>query len=361
MDFYINDKNFKGDIDLSDNIKIKSLNKTYEVFYENKTLSEIIYEHYSKDDFIIVDRNVYNLDPCTFKLLLESTFIFDATEYNKNIENVLILSDLLLKNNFTRKNKLIVIGGGITQEIGGFCAHIFKRGIQWIFIPTTVLSMTDSAIGSKVSINRNSKNMLGVFSSPNKVIISDYFLNSLSKNDIISGIGESLKLCLIGGEIMFQLFKENLKKNNYVNIIKLSSLVKKIIIEYDEFENCERKILNYGHSIGHALESTSNYIIPHGIGVLIGMYVKNILFYGNKYEEINKLILELIDKNYFNINFNYTNFFKHLLSDKKNEGDNICFILLDDIGKSRIVYKKQEEFDIKLKEILKELFFKFES
>jgi len=358
MDFYINDKNFKEEIDLSDNIKIKSFNKTYEVFYENKNLEEIVLDHYVKDDFIIIDRNVYHLSPKTFEYILENILIFDALEDNKNIENVLILTDILLNKNFTKKNKLIVIGGGITQEIGGFCAHIFKRGIQWIFVPTTVLSMTDSAIGSKVSINRHSKNMLGVFSSPNKIIISDYFLNSLSKNDIISGIGESLKLCLIGGNETFQLFKEHLLKKDYLTIIKLSSLVKKVIIEYDEFEKCERKVLNYGHSIGHSLESTTKYFIPHGIAVMIGMYVKNILFYGDKYEEINQIILELVDKNYFNIDFDYNEFLVHLSSDKKNEGDNICFILLEEIGKTIIVYKKKEEFDVKLKEILKDLFFR---
>jgi len=358
MDFYINDKNFKEEIDLSDNIKIKSFNKTYEVFYENKTLEEIVFDHYSKDDFIIIDRNVYHLSPKIFESIFENILLFDALEDNKNIENVLILTDILLNKHFTKKNKLIVIGGGITQEIGGFCAHIFKRGIQWIFVPTTVLSMTDSAIGSKVSINRNSKNMLGVFSSPNKIIISDYFLNSLSKNDIISGIGESLKLSLIGGNETFQLFKEHLLKKDYLTIIKLSSLVKKVIIEYDEFEKCERKVLNYGHSIGHALESTTKYFIPHGIGVMIGMYVKNVLFYGEKYEEINQLILDLVDKNYFNIDFDYNEFLLHLSSDKKNEADNICFILLEEIGKTVIVYKKKEEFDVKLKEILKDLFFK---
>jgi 3-dehydroquinate synthase len=358
MNFYINNKSFSGEIDLSDSIKIKSFNKIYEVFYENKTLEEIVLDHYVKDDFIIIDRNVYHLSTNIFESLLYNLFIFDALEENKNIENVLILTDLLLKKNFTKKNKLIVIGGGITQEIGGFCAHILKRGIPWLFVPTTVLSMTDSAIGSKVSINRNSKNMLGVFSSPNKIIISDYFLASLSENDILSGVGEALKLSLIGGETTFELFKESLKKKDYMNIIKLASLVKKVIIEYDEFEKCERKVLNYGHSIGHAIESTTKYFIPHGTAVMIGMYVKNILFYGDKYKEINQLILDLVDKNYFDVDFDYEEFLSHLSNDKKNEADNICFILLEEIGKTIIVYKKKEEFTVRLKEILKGLFFK---
>ena len=179
----------------------------------------------------------------------------------------------------SKKNKLIVIGGGITQDVGGFAAAIYKRGINWIFIPTTILSMTDSCIGSKVSINRGSKNMLGLFGAPNKIFISDYFLNSLSKHDITSGIGEALKLSLIGGIQSYKYFLDQYNKKNYINIIKISSLIKKQLIEYDEFDENERRVLNYGHTIGHAIESVSNYFIPHGIAVLIGMYVINMLFY----------------------------------------------------------------------------------
>jgi 3-dehydroquinate synthase len=299
------------------------------------------------------------LDSQAFKNILSNTYIFDAIEENKNIENVLILVDILLEKKFTKKNKVIIIGGGITQEIGGFCCGIFKRGINWIFVPTTVLSMTDSSIGSKISINRNSKNMLGMFSSPNKIIISDYFLNSLSQNDILSGVGESLKLCLIGGPTTFKLFLDNYNEKNYINLIKLASMVKKIIIEYDEFEKQERKVLNYGHTIGHAIESTTNYFIPHGIAVLIGMYVKNVLFFGNKYVEINNLILSMIDTKYFQTPFQYNFFVDHLLNDKKNDGDNICFILLNDIGRTVIVYKKLAEFEKKMINIFKTLFTNF--
>ena len=219
--------------------------------------------------------------------------------------------------------------------------------------------MTDSSIGSKISINRNSKNMLGMFLSPNKIIISDYFINSLSQNDILSGLGESLKLCLIGGKTTYQLFIDNYNEKKIINLVKLASIVKKVIIEYDEFEKLERKVLNYGHSVGHSIESTSNYYIPHGIAVLIGMYVKNILFFDNKYEEINKLMLSMIDTKYFQISFSYKIFIDHLLDDKKNHGDNICFILLNDIGNTVIIYKKLHEFEEKMKDIFKTLFINF--
>ena len=356
MDFYINGNHFSGELDLSDILKIKSLSKNYEVEYSNNNLEQLISKIYKDNDFIIIDRNVYNLDQSIFQNIYDNILIYDAVEDNKNIENVLILIDILLEKKITKKNKLIVVGGGITQEIGGFAATIYKRGIDWILIPTTILSMTDSCIGSKVSINRKSKNMLGLFSAPNNIYISDYFINSLPPDDIISGIGEALKLSLIGGIKTFEYFKDKLQEKDYINIIKMASLVKREIIEYDEFEKDERKVLNYGHTIGHSLEATTNFFIPHGIAITIGMYIKNKLFYDDKYEDINNLILDLVNPKFFDIDLDYNEFIKHVSLDKKNNGDNICFILLDDIGKSIFIYKKKEEIEFKLKFILKTLF-----
>ena len=356
MKFFVNEKEFDVVLDLSDSINIKSAHKDYKVIYNSKNLDTLITEIYKNGDFIFIDRNVYNLSPLIFNNLLNNILIFDAIEDNKNIENVLILIDILLEKKFTKNNKILVVGGGITQEIGGFASAIYKRGLNWILIPTTILCMTDSCIGSKVSINRKSKNMIGLFVAPNEIYISDYFLNSLSSDDIISGLGEALKLSLIGGNETYSYFKKQLSEKNYMNIIKIASLVKKEIIEFDEFENHERKVLNYGHTIGHALESTSKYFIPHGIAIMIGMYIKNELFYEGKYKEINNIILELVNKHFFEIEFNYNEFINHVLLDKKNKGDNIFFILLDDIGKTIFIYKKKEEIDTKIKIILKSLF-----
>jgi 3-dehydroquinate synthase len=338
MEFEVDDHKFIGEIDLSDNIKIKSSIKNYDVFYSSKNLDTLINETYEVNDFIFIDRNVYNLSPSTFKSF-KNILIFDAIEANKVIESVLELIDQLYNIKFTKQNKLIIIGGGITQDVGGFAAAIYKRGITWIYIPTTILSMTDSCIGSKVNINRVSKNILGMFNAPDTIYISDYFLNSLTNDDIISGIGEALKLSLIGGEVTYKLFMDKFKIKDYVSIIKIASLVKRHVIEFDEFEIHSRKVLNYGHTIGHAIEGTTNYFIPHGIAVLIGMLIENILLYGDKYGYINNFILELIDPKFFNIEFNYSEFIKHILSDKKNKGNEICFILLDEIGQSKIIYK----------------------
>jgi 3-dehydroquinate synthase len=178
-------------------------------------------------------------------------------------------------------------------------------------------------------------------------------------HSLVDQYGIHASSCLIGGENTYKLFLDNYSEKNYINLIKLASMVKKVIIEYDEFEKEERKVLNYGHTIGHALESTTNYFIPHGIAVLIGMYVKNVLFFENKYDEINDLILSMIDTKYFQTSFSYKTFIEHLLNDKKNDGDNICFILLNDIGNTVIVYKKLPEFEEKMMNILKTLFTNF--
>jgi 3-dehydroquinate synthase len=354
MEFQVDDHKFSGEIDLSDNIKIKSSIKNYGVFYSSKNLDTLINETYEVNDFIFIDRNVYNLSPSTFKTL-KNILIFDAIETNKVIESVLELIDQLYNIKFTKQNKLIIIGGGITQDVGGFAAAIYKRGITWIYIPTTILSMTDSCIGSKVNINRVSKNILGMFNAPDTIYISDYFLNSLTNDDIISGIGEALKLSLIGGEVTYKLFMDKFKIKDYVSIIKIASLVKRQVIEFDEFEIHSRKVLNYGHTIGHAIEGTTNYFIPHGIAVLIGMLIENILLYGDKYDYINNFILELIDPKFFNIEFNYSEFIKHILSDKKNRGNEICFILLDAIGQTKIIYKNINNVE----RLMSDIFVKF--
>ena len=364
MEFKVNETSFSGMIDNNDKVDIKSYNKIYNIVYNQTILSKIVQDEYNLNDFIVIDRNVYNLDKsCLQNIDSKYFFIFDAIENNKTIESVLKIIDLLFLVNFNKKNKLLVIGGGITQDVGGFVSGIYKRGIKWTLVPTTILSMTDSCIGGKVGVNRVSKNMLGLFCAPNKVIISDYFIHSLKNEDIISGIGEALKLSLIGGETSYQYFKDNYNENtiDYINLIKMSTSVKKLIIELDELETNERRVLNYGHTFGHALESASNYFIPHGIAVIFGMYIINKLFYQDKYFDLNNYMISIIPDKFKKIEMSYELFINSVLNDKKNDGDNVCFILLDEIGNSKFVFKKITEINNELKNIFNELFIAFDS
>lgn len=359
MEFSVNDTVFSGGIDTNNITTIKSYNKNYDVIYNKNTLLEIISENYNNNDFIIIDRNVFQLDINSLNNIDQNyVYIFDATEETKTIESVLNIIESLFKVKFNKKNKLLVIGGGITQDVGGFVAAIYKRGLKWTLVPTTLLSMTDSCIGGKVGVNRISKNMLALFCAPNKVIVSDFFVKSLKHDDIISGVGEALKLSLIGGENSYANFLKNYNETdkNYINLIKMSTSVKKLIIELDELETNERRVLNYGHTFGHALESASNYFIPHGIAVIFGMFIINKLFYKEKYQDLNNYMLEIIPDKFKTIQISYDIFIQSLLNDKKNDGDNICFILLDEIGTSIFIFKKLDEINNDLKQIFSELF-----
>lgn len=325
--FYVSNTEFILE-DYNKNIfNIKSYDKIYTAIINSYNLNTLISDNYNDGDFIICDD--YFIDKINFDKNL--IYFIHAVEDNKNINTVLQIIDKLYFNKFNKSNKLIVIGGGIIQDIGGFVAGIFKRGISWIYIPTTLLAMTDSCIGGKVGINHHSKNMLGMFVSPTKVLISDYFLTSLHEDMIISGLGESLKLAIIGGETETNNFLELYKKKDYLTIIKQSLVIKKAIIEYDELEKNERRVLNYGHTIGHAIEAATNFFIPHGIGVLFGMYFINKLFEIKNFENINEFILNMIPKKYL-LKFDNQQIITHIKNDKKNLGNNICFIVPENFG-----------------------------
>ena len=182
----------------------------------DKAVVIFIKDRVEKGEYKPVIDSYYKLDQ-----IIEAYKQVETWQKTGNV--VLKIVDLLFEVKFNKKNKLLVIGGGITQDVGGFIAAIYKRGLKWILVPTTLLSMTDSCIGGKVCINRVSKNMLGLFCAPNKVIVSDYFIKSLKHDDIISGVGEALKLSLIGGNNTYVNFLENYNetKIDYIRLLKL--------------------------------------------------------------------------------------------------------------------------------------------
>ena len=344
--FFINGKEFKIEHYDKNEFEIKSYNKTYTATINKNTLNDIVNSLFELGDYIILDDHFKN------HLNEHEPFIYyvNATEQNKTIHSVLDVIEFLYKKKICKPNKLIVIGGGITQDIGGFVAGVFKRGINWVYIPTTFLAMTDSCIGGKVGVNHISKNMLGMFCSPNNVVISEYFLNTLSNDMIISGLGESLKLSIIAGKNEVDDFFKLYNQQNYLSIIKQSLVIKKSIIEYDELEKCERQVLNYGHTFGHAIESSTNYFVPHGIAVLFGMYYINTIFKIDALNQVNDSILDMIPTKY-HIHFNANSIIEHLKNDKKNKGNNICFIVPNDFGNFVIKYVNLADIEENIKKL----------
>ena len=303
--FKIDKKNFTLQNNFKNNFIVKSNLKDYKILWKNESIKKTINPLFkdSKNLFLI-DKKVYNL---YFKnLSKKNIFLMDAKESLKNVNQAIKFTDFLIDKKATKQTKIIIIGGGIIQDVGAFACAMFKRGLPWVLVPTTLLSITDSCIGAKTGLNYGStKNIHALFSAPTEVIINLEFLSTLKKEDIISGIGESLKLCIIGGQNSLSVFNDNIKnslENNLSSSLKKiiirSLYIKKAIIEYDEFEFNHRRSLNYGHSIGHAIEIMSNYKIPHGISIIFGILIENQISV-NKFGMKNKdakYILDLVNK-----------------------------------------------------------------
>ena len=277
-------------------------------------------------------------------------FWIRATEANKNQKNINDILEILLNKNFSRKDCLISIGGGITGDMGGFAASIFKRGLTFVNLPTTLLSQVDSSVGGKTGINsKHGKNLIGSFYQP-KIVISDIdFLKTLPKRELICGYGEILKHSLISSKIFYRFLEKNITdilnlKSPYIEKAILESCkIKKLIVEKDEKENEKRKILNFGHTFAHAYEASLGYSqkLNHGEAVLLGM--KSALRFSLKEKMISKKEYQLILKHYENMKLpskirkyfsikDVNKILSFMIKDKKNNSNKINLILLQKIG-----------------------------
>ena len=265
------------------------------------------------------------------------------------------ITNLLSKNNFSRNDCIIALGGGVVGDLSGYAASIYKRGIRFVQVPTTLLSQVDSAVGGKTAINNSyGKNIIGTFYQPNFVLIDTETLNSLPKREIYSGFAEILKYSLILDKKFFNWLKKNgsiILRNKSKSIVSIaiykSCMLKSKIVKKDEFENNYRALLNFGHTFAHAIETATNYSkkIIHGEAVLIGMMLASRLSFNLGYLKNHdfKLIKNIYEK--LNLNFKYkkfvtirnmNNIFKIMLNDKKSIGDKTKVILLKKIGQSFI-------------------------
>jgi 3-dehydroquinate synthase len=274
--------------------------------------------------------------------LYVKTFTFDAGEANKNLATCSLIWHWMTEAGFDRKALIINLGGGVTGDMGGFCAATYKRGIRFINIPTTLLSQVDASVGGKLGIDFNGfKNHIGVFSQPEAVIISELFLGTLPESELRSGYAEVIKHGLIRSSNYFHCLKaEGWKDQSWRDIIEKSVSIKKEVVEKDPKESGMRKILNFGHTIGHAFESyyldTSNHLL-HGEAIAIGMICETYLSHkklGLSLLEMEQII-QMLKSVFGKIDFHEEDFpaiIELCNQDKKNEGKSINFSLLKHIG-----------------------------
>jgi 3-dehydroquinate synthase len=231
----------------------------------------------------LVDANVARLygDRLSPVFKHPHTLIIEATEDNKSVERVIPVIERLVANKIRRDHVLVAIGGGIIQDITCFIASTLMRGVAWKFVPTTLLAQADSCIGSKSSINLGAtKNILGTFNPPKEIFVCTAFLDTLEEKDLHSGIGELLKVHAIEGAAAFDRLAADydaLLDDRAVLLayVRDALLIKQRFIEVDEFDKGVRNIFNYGHSFGHAIESATDFGVPHGIAVTMGMDIAN--------------------------------------------------------------------------------------
>jgi len=345
-------------------MEIQSHKGTYSVEFDDDCI-----EHFGEWNFetthFIVDKKVAHLHHEQLEPILKNTscLLLDASESNKSLEKLPDYIEFLVEKKIRRNHTLVVVGGGIMQDITSFLSATLLRGVSWYFYPTTLLSQADSCIGSKSSINcRGVKNILGTFSPPRRIYLSTNFLKTLELNDLKSGIGEMLKVHAIAGQQDFKSIS-----TDYVDLLSDSKLMLKVIrrsleikkeyIEKDEFDQGARLIFNYGHSFGHAIESATNFTIPHGIAVSIGCDMANYCAaqLGISSERIWKSMSTTFKANYHDykmIDIPFDLFLSALGKDKKNDDNNSFTLILP--NKEGKIFKSTYTNNQKLRIIFKE-------
>lgn len=257
---------------MSEIFSIHSSIKSYQVELAKGGASEVLQTY---PELVVVDEKVKTLwSTLPFTNPIEVEAIEDNKTMNKSAE---IIESLRLQG-ATRKDTLLAIGGGIIQDVSTLSASLYMRGINWVYMPTTLLGMVDSCIGGKSSINVGQyKNIAGNFYPPSRIVVDTDFCRTLEEQQLVEGLCEAVKICYAHSEEKLDQYLElidaklSMQHLPFEKIVKLSLLTKKEFIEEDEFDEGIRLLLNFGHTFGHALEGASQFAIRHGVAVGLGM------------------------------------------------------------------------------------------
>lgn len=330
------------------NISVKTSTLTYEILIKKGILDEA-YKHLNLNNktLIVSDDGVPSTYIETLKkqCLNPYVYVIKQGEASKNIENYQNIIAFMIENSFSRKDVVIALGGGVVGDLSGFVASTYMRGIKFYNIPTTLLSQVDSSIGGKTAIDFNGyKNIIGAFYPPHKVLIDSETLLTLDKRQLNSGLVESIKMAMSHNETLFDLIANSTNINEDIDeIIYQSLLIKKQVVEEDEKEIGLRKVLNLGHTIGHAIESYYNYELLHGECVGLGMlYVTS--------NEVKEKLVKVLDKYELKTTVSYDKdkLIGYIVHDKKANNNFVEIVKVNKIGTFEIENVEIE----KIKEML---------
>ena len=345
-------------------ILLKVKNTKVPILIGKDILKKIKYKEYiqNKDIVIITNKTVAKLYLAKIKYSLKGfkveNYILPDGERFKNINELKKIHDFLINKNFDRQLTIIALGGGVIGDLAGFAADTFLRGVDLIHIPTTLLAQVDSSIGGKTGVNHeNGKNLIGSFKHPNAVIIDVSLLSTLPERQFISGLAEVIKYGIIGNKSFLNWLNKNTdnilrhKSQELLKMVSVSVREKINIVQKDEKEKDIRVFLNFGHTLGHAIEASQNYKgMLHGEAVGIGMVFASAISVEKSTLTIDdfNLIAETIQNLKLPVNIpakiRTRDIMKHLSFDKKRKSGKNNFVLLRSIGKCFLTNKINQSF-----------------
>lgn len=337
-------------------IKIKPQEKSYPIIIENEAITDLREKVFANLEsyLVVISAKVEKLYGRKLNIPKERKFILKDGEKEKNFKNYKKILEYALKLKLTRKSTIVAIGGGVVGDLAGFCASTYMRGIDFIQVPTTLLACVDSSVGGKTAIDTSfGKNLIGTFYQPKAVYINPRFLKTLDERQFKTGLGEVIKYSFIEKSCMCEeemnlanfLSTEDIHdEKNLAKLIEICIKLKKSVVEKDEKESGLRKILNFGHTYGHAIEKITNYKkFTHGEAVVEGMrFAFELALKRNLIEKNYKFLADDVIKK-FNFpkipQYKREKMIELMLMDKKSDGKTITFILPTD-------YATVEAFDL---------------
>jgi 3-dehydroquinate synthase len=294
------------------------------------------------------------------------TIMVPDSENAKSLEVAEKIYTELLENGFERKDAVVAFGGGVVGDLTGFIAATYQRGIPFVQVPTTLLAQVDSSVGGKVAVNHPlAKNMIGSFYQPSFVYADVETLKTLTERDFASGMAEVIKYALIKGGPLLETLSEKKKKikvrdvEAMSEIVAMCCIIKADIVGIDERDQGLRAILNYGHTLGHAIESTTEYRYSHGEAVAIGMVfaaklAENLGMINNKIVDLHERIMKAFELPARGDNLDAEALIKAMERDKKREDGAHRFVLLEGVGNPVVVNVKEKVLRKTLSEFLSE-------
>ena len=302
----------------------------------------------SKTALIVTDDVVNSLYADTLENSLKEAgfdtvkYVFKNGEASKNLATYCDMLEFAAQERLTRGDCIVALGGGVVGDMAGFCAATYLRGISYIQIPTTLLSMVDSSVGGKTAVDlKHGKNLVGAFYQPRLVIADTDTLSTLDEKTFADGMAETIKYGVIFSREFFDFLKNNNAKDKLCETVKKCIEFKRDIVEHDETDRGLRGLLNLGHTIGHAIEKCSSYSVTHGSAVAIGtaLISKGAYECGLTSENIHQELCEVLRK--YNLptetDFDADSLFEAALSDKKSEADGITLIIPERIGSCKLM------------------------